>query len=234
MPGAAPQSLPRAGSAANVAPNYGVNELPEPPVVKAVKGVANVSLIADVNPATGLPSFRYDGMQGIIPTIELKPGETFVVDVQDDLPPSGKMYDDVNLHFHGLTVSPRGNADDVLHRLATPGQSLHYVVHVPKNQEPGLYWYHSHVHGQTSYQVGEGGMSGAILIDGLEQHIPALAKMKQRVIIVRFDRHRHQRSAAARRRHVGRRHVRYVRRKQVERFGRAGPDWIAEHVRHER
>jgi FtsP/CotA-like multicopper oxidase with cupredoxin domain len=185
MPGAAPQSLPRAGSAANVAPDYGVNELPEPPVVKAVHGVASVSLIADVNPATGLPTFRYDGMQGVIPTIELKPGETFVIDVQDDLPPSGKMYDDVNLHFHGLTVSPRGNADDVLHRLATPGQSLHYVVHVPKNQEPGLYWYHSHVHGQTSYQVGEGGMSGAIVIDGLEQHIPALAKMKQRVIIVR-------------------------------------------------
>ena len=57
MPGAAPQSLPRAGSAANVTPNYGVNELPEPPVVKAVNGVANVSLIADVNPATGTADF---------------------------------------------------------------------------------------------------------------------------------------------------------------------------------
>jgi FtsP/CotA-like multicopper oxidase with cupredoxin domain len=185
MPGIAPQSLPVAGSGANVLPDYSVNELPEPPVVKAVHGVAKVSLIADINPATGLPSFRYSGMQGVIPTIELKPGESFVVDVQNDLPPSGKMYDDINLHFHGLTVSPRGNSDDVLFRLASPGQSLHYVVHVPKNQPPGLYWYHPHVHGQTSYQVGEGGDSGAIVLDGLEQHIPALAKMKQRIIIVR-------------------------------------------------
>jgi FtsP/CotA-like multicopper oxidase with cupredoxin domain len=182
---AGPQSLPQAGPGANATPDYSVNELPEPPVIKAVHGVANVSLIADVNPATGLPTFRYDGMQGVIPTIEVKPGGTFKVDLTDDLPASGKMYDDINLHFHGLTVSPRGNADDVLFRLATPGQSLHYVVHVPKNQEPGLYWYHPHVHGQTSYQVGEGGASGAIIIDGLEQHIPALAKMKQRVIIVR-------------------------------------------------
>ncbi|HEX4015023.1 MAG TPA: multicopper oxidase domain-containing protein [Candidatus Cybelea sp.] len=184
---AGPNSLtpPVTGAASKVSPNYGVNELPEPPVVKAVNGVATVALIADINPATGLPSFRYNGLQGTIPTIELSPGETFKIDVQNELPASGKMYDYVNLHFHGLTVSPRGNADDVLFRLAGPGQSLHYVVHVPKNQEPGLYWYHSHVHGQTSYQVGEGGMSGAIVIDGLEKHIPALAKMKQRIIIVR-------------------------------------------------
>jgi FtsP/CotA-like multicopper oxidase with cupredoxin domain len=180
-----PQSMPRAGSAGHVTPEYGVNELPEPPVVKAVHGVAKVSLIADTNPATGLPTFRYQGLQGNIPTIEVKPGESFEIDVEDSLPASGKMVDDMNLHFHGLGVSPRGNADDVLHRLATPGETLHYVVHIPKNQEPGLYWYHPHVHGQTSYQVGEGGMSGALVIDGLEKHIPALGKMKQRIIIVR-------------------------------------------------
>ncbi len=91
----------------------------------------------------------------------------------------------MNLHFHGLTVSPEGHGDNVLGMLAKPGQTLHYVVHVPKNQEPGLYWYHPHVHGETSYQVGEGGMSGAIVIDGLEKHLPGLAKMKQRVIVLR-------------------------------------------------
>ena len=58
-------------------------------------------------------------------------------------------------------------------------------MHVAKNQEPGLYWYHPHVHGETNYQVGEGGMSGAIIVNGLERHLPRLAKMTQHVIIVR-------------------------------------------------
>ena len=66
-----------------------------------------------------------------------------------------------------------------------PGQTLHYVVHVPTNQEPGLYWYHPHVHGETSFQVGESGMSGAIIVEGLERHLPGLSKMKQRLIVVR-------------------------------------------------
>ncbi len=69
--------------------------------------------------------------------------------------------------------------------LSKPGQQLHYVVHIPLNQEPGLYWYHPHVHGETSFQVGEGGMSGAIVVEGIEKHLPALQKMKQRLIIVR-------------------------------------------------
>ncbi len=166
-------------------PDANVNELPEPPVVRAVRGVARFSLIANINPATGLPSFEYERMHGVAPTIEINPGEAFEIDLADDLPSSAAMASYANLHFHGLTVSPRGHSDDVLGMLAEPGQKLHYVVHVPQNQEPGLYWYHMHVHGETSYQVGEGGMSGAIIIEGLARHFPELAKMKQRLIIVR-------------------------------------------------
>jgi suppressor of ftsI len=69
--------------------------------------------------------------------------------------------------------------------LAMPGGTLHYVVPVPKNQEPGLYWYHPHVFPETDYQVGLAGMSGAIVIDGLQKHLPGLASMKQQLIIVR-------------------------------------------------
>src|SRR5579863_953134 len=161
------------------------NELPEPPVVRAVNGVAKVSLIANINPATGLPAFQYQYMHGVAPTIDINPGESFEFDLSDQLPPSKNEASYANLHFHGLTVTPHRPSDDVLTMLAKPGQSLHYVVHVPKNQEPGLYWYHMHVHGQTSYQVGEGGMSGAIIIEGLTKHIPELAKMKQRLIVYR-------------------------------------------------
>ena len=159
-------------------------------MVRAVNGVAKVSLIVNENMSTGQPEFVYAGTPEVAPTIDIKPGDTFVVDVKNELPkeppPEAKvLVEDINLHFHGLGVSPRKPGDDVLTMLATPGERLHYVVHVPKNQEPGLYWYHPHVHGQTSYQVGASGMSGAIIIEGLTRHLPSLAKMKQRLIIVR-------------------------------------------------
>jgi suppressor of ftsI len=167
-----------------VSPDTNVNELPEPPVVKAVNGVATVELIANINPATGLPAFQYDGVHGVAPTIDVKPGQKFIIDISNDLLPAGKK-SLMNLHFHGLGSSPKRPGDDVLGVESKPGQKLHYEVTIPKNQPPGLYWYHPHIHGETSYQVGEGGMSGAILVEGLEKHFPALAKMRQRIVIVR-------------------------------------------------
>ena len=194
-----PNPIPQALPPAVTLPSHNavVNELPEPPVVKAVNGVAKISLIVNENLATGQPEFVYDRMSEVAPTIDVKPGETFVVDVKDNLPKepppahslapmgSATLGEDINLHFHGLGVSPQRPGDDVLTVLATPGERLHYVVHIPTNQEPGLYWYHPHVHGVTSYQVGASGMSGAIVIEGLARHLPGLAKMKQRLIIVR-------------------------------------------------
>jgi suppressor of ftsI len=170
--------------------NANPRELPEPPVVTAVNGVASVRLKVDINPATGEPEFVYQGMRDVAPTIEVKPGDTISVRITDGLPnipPPGvtAMTQDMNLHFHGLGVSPRKPGDDVLTMLAMPGQTLHYIVHIPPTQEPGLYWYHPHVHGVTNYQVGDAGMSGALVILGLERHLHGLGKMKQRILIVR-------------------------------------------------
>ncbi|HEY1655994.1 MAG TPA: multicopper oxidase domain-containing protein [Candidatus Tumulicola sp.] len=159
--------------------------LPEPPEVTAVAGVATVALTARIDPATAMPTFVYRGQRGIMPTIRVRPGDSIVVDVANDLPAAGGRASDLNLHFHGLTVSPQPPADDVLTTLALPGNSLHYVVPIPKSQEPGLYWYHPHVFPQTDFQVGQAGMSGAIVVAGLNRHLPALAKMKERLIVVR-------------------------------------------------
>ncbi len=181
--GIAPESVRAPG--AHVVPDKNVNELPEPPVVRSVDGVAKVSLIVNFNGATGFPQFVYDDMNNTAPTIRVNPGDTIVLNVTNDLPPHSGDKFDINIHFHGIGSSPKAPGDDVLGTLARPGQKLRYVVHIPKNQEPGLYWYHPHVHGQTAYQVGSGGMSGAIVVNGLERHLPALAKMKERLIIVR-------------------------------------------------
>ncbi|HKU81550.1 MAG TPA: multicopper oxidase domain-containing protein [Candidatus Tumulicola sp.] len=180
-------ALPATGlqQPAGAAPDTNVNELPEAPVVRAVHGEAHVTLAVDLNPATGLPGFDYNGMHGVAPTVTVKPGETIVMDLTDNLPRYFKMASYINIHFHGMGSSPKAPGDDVLGTFATPGHSLHYVVHIPRNQGPGLYWYHPHIHGQTNFQAGQAGMSGAIVVEGLAHHIPGLAHMKQRVIVVR-------------------------------------------------
>ena len=137
-----------------------LNGLPEPPVVRSVNGVAKVSLIVDFSGATGFPEFVYDNVDGVAPTIRVNPGDTIVMNVSDQLGKTSGDKFDINIHFHGMGSSPHSPGDDVLGMLARPGQSLHYVVHIPKNQEPGLYWYHPHVHGQTAYQVGSAGCRG--------------------------------------------------------------------------
>jgi suppressor of ftsI len=184
LPQAVPGGAPRTSSG---------TELPQPPIVRAVNGIAKLSLITKDDPATGEPAFEYKGTLDVIPTIILDPGDTIDLKLTDDLPnvpppevmPDTPLQDDINLHFHGLGSSPKAPGDDVLTTLAKPGETLHYVVHVPVTQEPGLYWYHPHVHGQTSYQVGESGISGAIIVRGIEKHLPELGRMKHQLIIVR-------------------------------------------------
>ena len=89
-----------------------------------------------------------------------------------------------NLHFHGLHVAPTAPQDDVLTMMAMPGQSLDYVVNVPSDQPPGLYWYHPHPHGE-SYQQDLDGMSGAIVIDGIERYVSELRHMRERILVLR-------------------------------------------------
>ena len=168
---------------------HGTGELPEPPVVRAIRGVAQATLTVNENSATGQPEFEFNGERNVAPTFDVKPGETIEIDLKNKLPeeppPGHVMRDDVNLHFHGLGVSPQKPGDDVLTVVAKPGKHVRYAVPIPKNQEPGLYWYHPHVHGETNFQVGDSGMSGAIVVEGLTRHLPGLAKMTQRLIVVR-------------------------------------------------
>src|SRR5260370_626200 len=92
--------------------------------------------------------------------------------------------DMTNLPFHGLTVSPDASQDDVLDMMARPGQSLRYTVQIPMDHPPGLYWYHTHPHGERHRQVLDG-MSGALVIEGIESYFPAVAGLPERVLVVR-------------------------------------------------
>lgn len=90
-----------------------------------------------------------------------------------------------NLHFHGLTVPADCHKDDVLHTALQPEDGpFEYRFVIPANQPPGLYWYHPHIHGFSSKQV-QGGASAALIVDGLERAIPAVAGLPERVLIIR-------------------------------------------------
>jgi len=90
-----------------------------------------------------------------------------------------------NLHFHGLTVPPVCHQDDVLKTSVQAGDSpFEYRFQIPRNEPPGLYWYHPHIHGFSSKQV-QGGASGAMIIEGIERAIPEVAGLPERVLVIR-------------------------------------------------
>ena len=68
--------------------------------------------------------------------------------------------------------------------IASPGQTLHYSVQVPPQAPPGLYWYHTHPHGE-SYVQDLDGMSGAIVVEGIERYVPEVLNMRERILVLR-------------------------------------------------
>jgi FtsP/CotA-like multicopper oxidase with cupredoxin domain len=99
---------------------------------------------------------------------------------------SGVMSDvSTNLHFHGLTIPPVCHQDDVLKTAVQPGDPpFEYRFRIPKDEPPGLYWYHPHIHGFSKAQV-LGGASGALVVEGIERAKPSVAGLPERVFIIR-------------------------------------------------
>jgi len=160
-----------------------------PTELRAKDHVLSLTLHAGIA-GDGKSSFFFNG-QPNAPTLRLSPGDQLKITYVNDLPAkppekclAGPCMDMTNLHFHGLTVSPQAPQDNVLDMMAMPGQSLHYTVHIPKDHPPGLYWYHTHPHGE-SYRQALDGMSGALVIEGIESYFPPLAGLPERVLVVR-------------------------------------------------
>jgi FtsP/CotA-like multicopper oxidase with cupredoxin domain len=162
--------------------------LPSPPQVQAKNHVVSLTLHA-VN-ENGKDAFAFNGAP-VAPIIRASPGDVLRITYVNDLPlkstetcaPNPCM-DMTNLHFHGLTVSPNAPQDDILTMLAKPGRVLHYSVEIPPDHEPGLFWYHTHPHGESERQVLDG-MSGAIVIEGMERYAPQIKELRERVLILR-------------------------------------------------
>jgi suppressor of ftsI len=162
--------------------------VPEPPEVRAKNHV--VSLTLDAVNENGRDTFSFEG-ETVAPVIRVSPGDTLRIVYINNLPAKSAetcavnpCMNMTNLHFHGLTVSPNAPQDDVLGMIAMPGQTLHYSVEIPRDHPPGLFWYHTHPHGESHRQALDG-MSGAIVIEGMERYIPEVERLRERVIVVR-------------------------------------------------
>ncbi|HTF44721.1 MAG TPA: multicopper oxidase domain-containing protein, partial [Terriglobales bacterium] len=141
-----------------------------------------------------------DGSQA--PTLRLHPGDRLILRLKNELslpasaPPLHARLQSrcasammtaatTNLHFHGLYLPPLCHQDETLATLLQPSKhAFEYRVRIPRDQPPGLYWYHPHPHGSSEAQV-LGGASGALIVEGIERVNPLLAGLPEKVLIIR-------------------------------------------------
>ena len=146
-----------------------------------------------------------DGLES--PTLHVLPGDTLNITLRNRLPKvagdaSAEMavapdvwgcgWTDmnsasVNMHFHGTNTRPICHSDEVIHTLVDAGDTYAYHITFPDDEPPGLYWYHQHVHGISDYAV-QGGATGAIEVEGIENLQRQVAGLPERVLLVRDQR----------------------------------------------
>lgn len=111
------------------------------------------------------------------PTLHVKPGDTLELEFEN------VSNQPTNIHFHGLTVSPLYNGDNIFVRV-DPGHTFNYKFKIPETHTPGLYYYHAHSHGIAERQVTYG-FSGAFLIDGQLDAYPDLKDIADHVMVLK-------------------------------------------------
>lgn len=175
-----------------------------PPDLFSSNGALNVSLNYNTEvDDRGITLFCFataDGQES--PTLHVNPGDVINITLTNTLGTapsmpkapfskdsnvcgSADMSDtSVNMHFHGMNTSPKCHSDEVIHTLVNSGQTFTYRIKIPANEPPGLYWYHPHVHGISSPAV-QGGASGAIIVEGIENIQHAVAGLPERLLILR-------------------------------------------------
>ena len=171
---AGPQAVP-APISASVDPG-----LHEPLTLSSSNGVLDVTLTAapamvDIGGQTVLTPV-FNGSY-IPPTLRVKRGDLLRITLVNG---SGMM---TNLHTHGFEVTPKGISDNIF-RVADVGASLTYEYNIGANHPAGQFWYHPHVHGNASAQT-KYGLSGLIIVEGMQEEIPALQGLAERVLILK-------------------------------------------------
>lgn len=152
------------------------------------------------------------------PTLRVRPGDALNVVFRNSLdykPSAGDSghsttiphgFDVINLHTHGLHVSPQSPGDNVLTSIfpdKTPQKPLQqcnqeygegncvtgefaYSYQIPDTHPAGTFWYHAHKHGAVSMHLADA-IAGALIIEdpvnGLES-LPAVQAAREKIIML--------------------------------------------------
>jgi FtsP/CotA-like multicopper oxidase with cupredoxin domain len=180
-----------------------------PPALYSANGVLDVKFsYQQRTDSDGRQFFCFmtpDGLED--PTLHLKPGDHLILTVTNNAPnptiatpgsaimPMGSLNppncgdaqpttSSMNIHYHGTNTSPACHQDNVLRTVVNPGETFQYNVAFPANEPSGLYWYHPHIHMLAQPQV-QGGATGALVIEGVENQQPAVSGLRERILVVR-------------------------------------------------
>ena len=169
---------------------------PQPEVRRSRHGVLRTTLHACISrkemldqnapPPGQLVRFHPPTFEGTIPgpTLEVQPSDELSILLFNDLPfnPPNERdnafpHDEytLNLHTHGLTVSPLRNSDNIFREMR-PGTANQIEIDIPKDHPSGTYWYHVHNHGSVTYQF-LGGMAGFLIVKGGEGTLDAVPEV---------------------------------------------------------
>jgi suppressor of ftsI len=168
------------GPAVDPPASAAVQPLADPPEHRSRNGELNVTLEARPTAVKlGLYAINgaaYDGVYGG-PVLRLKPGDVLRLHLINHLPQA------TNIHFHGLAVSPEGHGDNAMHMVG-PGEAWDYVIPIPKDHPPGVYWFHTHAHSFAERQL-MGGLSGTLVIEGFQDQVPATKPLTERLMALK-------------------------------------------------
>lgn len=184
----------------------------QPYNVHSSKGYLEVDLTYESRfDDNGLPLFCFMMRDGVnqSPALHVYPGDTILFTVYNNYPgtnatnldekeememskvgnkvPCGAMYmtsSSVNVHFHGIHGAPQCHQDEVIETLINYKETFTYQITVPFDQQPGLYWYHTHIMTLSEESL-LGGASGAIIVKGIANKHKGLAGLPEQIMVFR-------------------------------------------------
>jgi len=142
------------------------------------------------------------------PTLHVNPGDHLMISLKDNVPAASSdamagmagmtvtgtasstcgavtmTASSVNIHYHGTNTPPTCHQDEVIRTMINSGETFQYDVQFPKDEPPGLYWYHPHIHGISEAAV-LGGASGALIVEGIQNVNTEVAGLPQQVLVIR-------------------------------------------------
>ena len=147
---------------------------------RSVNGVLDVTLDAQAKTielaGVKLEALVFNG-EYAGPVLRVRPGDLLKIRLQNH------MTQLVNLHFHGSHASPLGQGDNI-HAVVRPGEQFAYQLRIPRDQPPGLYWYHAHIHGEAEQQINRG-LSGAMVVEGIDARVAAAKGRPERLFVLK-------------------------------------------------